>query len=338
MRQLDTPLDWINRGPREDKLAFSRDYIISKDSLDPIQLFLIKNPNMDSFIIDYLNNILGQGDSGKLYFRDLRSAWNKKSYDRKNKGNSKQLVINKTAKLMLAEMSMLKQKSNKKIVEDLITLAYQQKDRIGDPFIHSDFMYSPISQVDEKIRDLVRKVIYIEKQKHAIKSHMLLHVEKLLEYHCRYDALSEYFSEKERNEIFSSHADDIARERKARYEVIRKSIDAADRSPAGRRLFVETFNDTQGDVSKMLTPETVDERPQIGPFGHEPAPEQTDSKMPIGEYPPPVEPVEPVVSESTATISKVMERPKPKSITLKFNSPGPRPAVARRKPDTPSSE
>ena len=265
MRQLDTPLDWINRGPREDKLAFSRDYIISKDSLDPIQLSLIKNPNMDSFIIDYLNNILGQGDSGKLYFRDLRSAWNKKSYDRKNKGNSKQLVINKTAKLMLAEMSMLKQKSNKKIVEDLITLAYQQKDRIGDQFIHSDFMYSPISQVDEKIRDLVKKVIYIEKQKHAIKSHMLLHVEKLLEYHCRYDALSEYFSEQEINEILSAHADDISRERKARYKVIKNAIDAADRSPAGRRLFVETFNDTQGDVTKMLTPETVDERPQIGP-------------------------------------------------------------------------
>ena len=277
MRQPDTPLDWINRGPREDKLSFAREYINSKANLNRTELFLLNNfnelspTNGDEKIIASLKKIFEQGDFGKLFFRDLRSAWNKKSYDRKNKGNSKQLVINNTAKLMLAEMSMLKQKSSKKIVEDLITLAYQQKDRIEEPSIHSDFMYSPISQVDKKIREVTRKLIYVEKQKHAIKSHMLLHIERLLKYHCFYDALSEHFSEEKRNEILSAHADDIARERKARYEVIRKSIDAADRSPAGRRLFVEIFDDTQGDVTKMLTPETVDQRVKIGPIEHEPA-------------------------------------------------------------------
>ena len=293
MRKPDTPLDWINRGPREDKLAFAREYIKSKGNLNSTELFLLnnfddKNPTgRGEQIIFFLKRIIDKGDSGKLFFRDLRSAWNKKSYDRKNKGNSKQLVINKTAKLMLAEMSMLKQKSSKKIVEDLITLAYQQKDRIEEPFIHSDFMYSPISQVDKKIREVTRRLIYVEKQKHAIKSHMLLHIERLLEYHCCYDALSEYFSEQDINEILSAHADDISRERKARYKVIKNAIDAADRSPAGRRLFVETFNDTQGDVAKMLTPETVDGRVKIGPIEHElvSAPEQTAVNKSDGQEP-----------------------------------------------------
>lgn len=288
MKKTDSPSDWVNKGQSKEKLAFSFDYIRTNKIIDFNPTLLSEASHDDNQKIELLNMILSTGDSGKLYFTALRGAWNKRKYDRNNQGDNKQLIISNAAKSMLSELSSVKGKPKKFIIEELIALAYRYKNSSGQLIIPSEFMYSPITKVDKQIAELTRRLIYTENQRDAIKKDMLLHIESLLEDSCHYALLSTYFSDEKRQEILSREADGISLEKAERYKAIRTSVDAAENIPVRRRIAAQS-QEVQDNVSKIF------------------APEQPDSKVRIGEYPPSIEPIEPVVSESTATTSKVME-------------------------------
>lgn len=224
MKKLDTPLDWLNKGARNEKEIFVCSCILSGrfDNVEPDIISLAKQNKALEILDIWLSKF---PPNGQLIFDKFRRDWNKKKYDGKNKVKRKKVAnISDLSENMLKEISSLKSKSVKETLEDLIYLAYLQKNMPVHEMNVADLVYSPVLKMDQEISSLVNEIVFLRNQKVYIKKTLLAFIKNILHENSEYQAVKAEILDDKIKDILNKNIKDIDVIFRARFEAICKSV------------------------------------------------------------------------------------------------------------------
>ena len=224
MKKSDTPLDWLNKGSRNEKEIFVCNYILSGRlyNVEPDIVSLAKQNKALEILNIWLSEI---PPTGQLIFNRIRRDWNKKKHDSKNKVKRKKVAnISDLSENMLKEIAALKGKSVKETLEDLIHIAYSQKNIPVPEMNVADAIYSPVSKMNQEISLLFNENLFLRNQNTYIKNNLLASIKEMLRENSEYQAVKAEILEDKIKDILNKNIKDIDVIFRARFAAICKSV------------------------------------------------------------------------------------------------------------------
>lgn len=224
MKKSDTPLEWLNKGSRNEKEIFVCNYILSGRFINlGDDIYSLAEQNK---ALEILNICLSENPpNGQLIFDRIRRDWNKKKYDIKNKVKRRKIAnISDRSESMLKEIALLKGRSVKETLEDLIHLAYSQKNIPVPEMNVADAIYSPVSKMNQEISLLFNENLFLRNQNTYIKNNLLASIKEMLRENSEYQAVKAEMQEERIKSILNKNIKNIDVMFRARFAAICKSV------------------------------------------------------------------------------------------------------------------
>lgn len=125
---------------------------------------------------------------------------------------------------MLKEIALIKGRSVKETLEDLIHLAYSQKNMPVREMNIADLVYSPVSKIDQEISSLVNEIVFLRNQNVYIKKTLLAFIKNMLHENSEYQVVKAEILENKITDILNKNIKGIDVIFRARFAAICKSV------------------------------------------------------------------------------------------------------------------